>query len=178
MATNNTTLMAVIDDGTREVTLVNTFGKEICKVYFRPADLSFLDRYKALVDGFEEIVKPLESLDIKSDGSAAFERDWPVLKQVETDLKNRINALFDMEEADLIFASRSPFSSVHGQFFALRVLEALGGVIQTAMTEEVKASEQRVNKYLQDKPPAQAKALPKPPAKKRAAPKKNSAKKG
>lgn len=142
------TLQAVIDDGTREIPLVNKFGKLICKVYFRPADFSIIDRYNRLMGEFAEIVQPLENLSLNADGTATFDSEWAVLKGVEDKLKAKLNELFDMEEADEIFATRNPFASVGGEFFCLRVLQALGGVIQSAMAEEAKLSQKRMAKYL------------------------------
>ena len=147
-------LRGVVDDGTKEIPLVNKFGKLICNVYIRPADFSIIDRYNALMKDFETVVEPLKNLDIKNDGTAAFERDWETLKSVESELKSRINALFDMEEADDIFAKRNAFSSVGGQFFCERVLNALGEVIAEAIEDETNASKQRMAKYLADKPTA------------------------
>ena len=147
---NKNKLSAVVDDGTREVRLENTFGKEICKVYFRPADYSILDRYNDLMDSFDDMVEPLKHISIKNDGTAEFEKDWAILKQVEASLKERINTLFDMEEADAIFATRNAFSSVGGQFFCFHVLSALGGVIERAIAEEAALSEKRMAKYLED----------------------------
>lgn len=146
-----TELRGVVDDGTREIPLVNKFGKLICNVYIRPADMSILDRYEDLMRDFEEIVKPLAEVDIKSDGTAAFDEGWAVLKGVETELKRRINLLFDMEEADDIFAKRNAFSSVGGEFFCTRVLAALGDVIVSAVKEETALSQERMKKYLADK---------------------------
>lgn len=143
----------VIDDGTREIPLVNKFGKLICNVYIRPADFSIIDRYNVLMKDFENLVKPLENLSLNNDGTAAFEDDWAVLKKVEKDLKAKINELFDMEEADAIFATRNPFSSVGGEFFCLRVLQALEGVIADAIDEEAKLSQKRMSKYLQSTEP-------------------------
>ena len=145
-----TVLRGVVNDGTREIPLVNKFGKLICNVYLRPSDFSILDRYEALMSDFADIVKPLEGLDIKNDGTAAFDEGWAALKQVEGELKRRINALFDMEEADDIFAKRNPFSSVGGEFFCTRVLYALGAVIEQAVKEEADLSRQRMAKYLKD----------------------------
>ena len=51
-------LKGVIDDGTREIPLVNKFGKLICNIYIRPGDLSILDRYEDLTKDFADIVKP------------------------------------------------------------------------------------------------------------------------
>lgn len=140
----------VIDDGTREIPLVNRFGKLICNIYIRPADLSILDRYNQLAADFSSIVKPLEKLNIERDGTATFEDDWQVLKSVENELKRRINTLFDMDEADDIFAKRNPFSSIGGKFFCAGVIEAIGGIIAEAVKDEVELSAQRMDKYLSD----------------------------
>ena len=145
-----TQLRAVIDDGTKEIPIINKFGKLVCKVYFRPADLSIVDRYNALIKDFDKIVKPLENLSINNDGTASLEKDWDVLKKVELDLKQKFDELFDMEEADEIFAKRNPFSSIRGHFFAEIVLNALGDVISQAIDEEARLSKQRTDKYLGD----------------------------
>ena len=145
-------LQGVVDDGTREIPIVNKFGKLICNVYIRPSDLSIIDRYQNLVTDFDEIVKPLESLDIKNDGTAFVDSDWQILKSVENNLKQRINELFDMEEADEIFAKRNPFSSIGGEFFCAKVLQALENVIVSAINEEAELSNERTAKYLSDLP--------------------------
>ena len=115
-------LHGVIDDGTREIPLVNKFGKPICKVYIRPADFSIVDRYKALMKDFDRVVQPLAELSIRNDGTAEFEEDWKVLKEVEANLKQKINELFDMHEADEIFAKRNPFRLSAANFSVLRYL--------------------------------------------------------
>lgn len=143
----------IIDDGTRKIPLVNKFGKLICNIYIRPADISILDRYEDLTKDFADIVKPLKNLDINADGTAEFEKDWAALKEVETELKRRINGLFDMEEADAIFAKRNPFSSVGGKFFCESVIEVIGGVISEAVEDELKLSQKRTEKYLHDVQP-------------------------
>lgn len=140
----------VIDDGTREIPLVNKFGKLICNIYIRPADLSILDRYKELTTDFNDIIEPLKNLDIEKDGTAAFDADWQVLKSVETELKRRINVLFDMDEADDIFAKRNPFSSAGGKFFCANVIEAIGSIIAEAVEDEMELSKRRTDKYLSD----------------------------
>lgn len=140
----------VIDDGTREIPLVNKFGKLICNIYIRPADLSILDRYNQLSADFKTIVEPLKALSIKNDGTASFDADWQVLKSVENELKRRINALFDMDEADEIFAKRNPFSSVGGKFFCESIIEVIGNIIAEAVEDEMELSKARTDKYLSD----------------------------
>lgn len=141
-------LRGVIDDGTREIPLYNTFGTLICKVHIRPADVSIIDRYNELMKNFDTVVAPLKKINIKNDGTATFDRDWEILKKVEADLMEKINALFDMDEAEKIFATRNPFSSVGGEFFCIRVLSALGQVITEAIEEEAALSKKRMSKHL------------------------------
>ena len=140
----------VIDDGTREITLVNKFGALICKIHIRPADFSIIDRYNQMMMDFDSMIEPLKSLSLKNDGTAAFEKDWLTLKRVEDVLKDRNNDLFDMNEADAIFARRNPFSSVGGTFYCVQVLNALQEMVANAVEEETKKSEQRMSKYLDD----------------------------
>lgn len=146
--------VVVVDDGTREIPLVNKYGKLICKIHFRPADFSIIDRYNAMMLDFDALVEPLKNLSLNSDGTATFDKDWQTLKQVENELKDKINALFDMDEADEIFANRNPFSFVGGVFFCLHVLKALQSVIVDAVEEEAKLSQQRMSTYLNDLEPS------------------------
>lgn len=142
--------VVVVDDGTKEIPILNKFGKEICKIYFRPTDFSIIDRYNSMMADFDKIVEPLKNLSLNNDGTAALDSDWKVLKKVETDLIDKINVLFDMQDADKIFANRNPFSSVGGEFYCLRILQALEQVISDAVEEEAKLSKQRMSKYLTD----------------------------
>lgn len=148
--TKTTALRGIVDDGTREIPIVNKFGKLICNIYIRPADYSIIDRFNTLEDRFSEIVEPLSHIGINNDGTASVDDDWEVLKSVEADLKDEINQLFDMEEADDIFAKRNPFSSVNGVFFCEIILEAIGDIIAQAIEEEAELSKKRVDKYLND----------------------------
>lgn len=151
--TKKVELRGIVDDGTREIPIVNKFGKLICNIYIRPADYSIIDRFNELEQRFSSIVEPLRNISLKNDGTASFDEDWNTLKEVEAALKREIDILFDMEQADDIFAKRNPFSSVGGTFFAELVLNAIGEVISTAIAEEAALSEKRMSKYLDDLPP-------------------------
>lgn len=147
---NGKTVFAV-DDGTREVTLVNTYGKVICRLHFRTGELAIMDRFNALTADLPKIVEPLERVDMDADGSATDNVDgWAIVKQVEGNIKQRINALLDMDEADEIFKTRSPFSSIGGVFFVEHVLNALGEAITAQIKEEAALSQARIAKYVDD----------------------------
>lgn len=139
-----------IDDGTKEIDLVNKFGKAFATIHFRPADMSIIDRYNQIQSNIGEWVKPLENININNDGTATFDEDWAVITAVESTLKEKINWLFDMDEADQIFATRKMFSSVGGKFFCMHILDALGELIKKAVAEEAEKSQERMSKYLDD----------------------------
>lgn len=142
----------VVDDGTREVPILNKFGKEICKIYFRPTDYSIIDRYNKVMARLNGVLEPLSGIALERDGSAQNDSDWELLKSVEKRLKEEINFLFDMDEADAIFSTRDPFSSVHGEFFCTNVLNALGEFIKAAFEEEARLASERISEYTSDLP--------------------------
>ena len=142
----------VVDDGTREVPITNKYGKEICKIYFRPTDYSIIDRYDKVMARLDKILEPLSGVVIERDGSAQNSTDWKLLKSVEKKLKEEINYLFDMDEADMIFATRDPFSSVHGEFFCTNFLNSLGAFMKAAFEEEARLASERISEYTSDLP--------------------------
>lgn len=145
-------LRAVVDDGTREVPILNKFGKEICKIYFRPADYSILDRLEKVGERLKAKLAALSDLELTNTGEAVHEKDTAALKEAEKIVYDEFNYLFDMEEANLIFAKRSAFSSIGGHFFCLVVLDALGDVITDAVKEEAALAQKRMAKYMDDVP--------------------------
>ena len=146
----------VIDDGTRELILKNQFGTVICKLHIRTGDLSFMDRYTEMMNDLGDVVKPLSSVNLNADGTAGFDAEWAVIKQVEADLMKRLSALFDTDEVSAIFKHRHMFSSIGGEFFVEKVLAALGAEINEAIKQETELSKQRMSKYLDDVQPEAA----------------------
>lgn len=137
-----------IDDGTREYSIQNRFGKEICKIHFRPADWSILDRYDEMKNNFSEIIGPLQTVAINADGTAAEEEGIETLRRADHAFRAMLNKLLDADDADGIFRTRNPFASVGGRFFAENVLDAIGALITSAFDAEAKASAQRMQKFM------------------------------
>ena len=77
---------------------------------------------------------------------------WTAIKAAEKILLDKLNTVFDSDEVSQIFAKRNAFSSVGGEFFCTKVINALGGLIADAINEETAASEKRMSKYLKSKP--------------------------
>ena len=137
-----------LDDGTKEITLVNTYGKVIAKIHFRPSDISIMDRYNSLTKDFEKITEPLRQIDINADGTA--DENWATLKSVENTLIQRINALLDSDDAGEIFRVRNAFSSIGGRFFVEHVIDVIGNVITAYLAEEAELTKARVAPYTDD----------------------------
>ena len=139
-----------IDDGTKEVSFCNQFGEEICKIHIRSGDISILDRYQELMKDFDKLVAPLSDVKLKNDGTSTFEDDWKIIKNVESDLIERINAIFDTKDASKLFTNRNAFSTINGEFYVEKVLAALGDLVASEIAHESELSQKRISKYLKE----------------------------
>ena len=140
----------IIDDGTREYEIVNKFGKVICKLHFRPGDISITERYRELQGGFADIVKPLADMDINADGTAADDAAINAIHEADLKLRKAIEQLLDSDDASDVFKNRNPFSSVGGKFFANIVIDAIGNIVGEVLAEESEASKKRTEKYIEE----------------------------
>lgn len=147
MSTQN---VITIDDGTREFTIQNTFGKKICDVFIRPGDLSIMDRYKTVMKQLPDIVAPLRDVGINADGTSDEDAEWAAIGAAQKKLEDALNYLFGMDEAQDIFKERHPFSSVGGKFFCETVIDAIGKVIAQALEEESAEMQERTKDYMSD----------------------------
>lgn len=139
-----------IDDGTREITLENPFHEVIAVLHIRVSDIGIVDRYKETVKELEKSIVPLKDISTNADGTATFEKDWDLLKQVEADVIERLNGLFDITNAGDIFKTRNAFSAINGEFFVEKVLAGLGNMIQQSVAEEAAKAQERTDKYTKD----------------------------
>ena len=139
-----------IDDGTREFKIENNYGKEICRIHFRPADLSLLDRFEKISGSLSTAIEPLREIGVQTDGAPEdeSERGWAAMKQAEAEVIRLYNELLDADDLGEVFKTRSAFSVIGGKFFCEILLEAIGGVIAEAFEEEAKLTRDRIAKYL------------------------------
>lgn len=138
-----------IDDGTREYEIQNKYGESICKLHFRPGDISLLQRYEDMKNAIPEMIKPLEDIDLNADGTAATDAGIVALGEAERRLREALSKLIDSRDFDDIFKTRNPFSSVGGRFFCENVIEMLDGIISSVLAEEAEASRKRTAKYIE-----------------------------
>lgn len=146
MAENQNIKEIVIDDGSIEVAVKNKQGVIIGTFSFKPTDIGIIDRYNEIIKNFDNIVKPLEHIGVKSDGTA--ESDLDGLKEVECELFKAINYLFDSDDmAKAFFGKMHPFSPVNGKFYCEHVLEAAGQYIAQYFNKETEKINRRIMKY-------------------------------
>lgn len=139
----------IVDDGSVKVPIRNRQGEEIGVFYFRPTDIGIIDRFNALADEFDQITAPLESVNIKADGTVdeKSEAEFVALKEAEQRLFAACDKLFDGNMAEAFFGKMHPFSPINGHFYCENALGAVGNYISRQFSREVKKVNSRVEKY-------------------------------
>lgn len=145
----NTTLNIVVDDGSVKVPIRNKHSEEIGVFYFRPTDIGIIDRFNSLADEFDKVVAPLESVNIKADGTVdeQNEAEFAAMREAEGLLYAACDKLFDGNMSEAFFGKMHPFSPVGGKFYCESALEAVGAFISQQFASEVKKINTRVEKY-------------------------------
>ena len=98
---------------------------------------------------FENIVAPLENVNINPDGTAEEkdEAEQAALKEAVQRLYDACNYLFGGDFAAAFFGKVHPFSPVNGHFYCENALGAVGKYISAQFDREVKKVNTRVERY-------------------------------
>lgn len=139
----------VVDDGSVRVPIKNKRGVEIGVFYFRPTDIGIIDRFNNMVDEFDKITAPLESVNIKPDGTVDEnnEAEFEAMKKAEANLYTACDKLFDGNMSEAFFGKMHPFSPINGRFYCQNALESVGTYISKQFARETKKINSRVEKY-------------------------------
>lgn len=139
----------VVDDGSVKEIIRNKVGEEIGVFYFRPTDVGIIDRYNKVVADFDRITEPLETVNIKNDGTVdeQDEAGFKAMQEATKRLYDACNYLFGGNFAEAFFGSMHPFSPVGGKFYCENALSAVGQYISRQFDREVSKVNQRVSKY-------------------------------
>ena len=95
----------VVDDGSVTVPICNKQGEKIGEFAFRPTDIGIVDRFNDLAAEFDKIVDPLESVNIKPDGTTDERNDaeFTALREAEARLYAACDKLFGGNMSEAIF---------------------------------------------------------------------------
>ena len=154
----------VLNNGVEEYIINDVFGEELCRIHVVGGDIGIIDRYRKLRDDFDDIIAPLQDMEIKDDGTPVTEdseedsekvmdslvKNLGIIRKVENNLIDRINEVFCTRDAAKLFETRSAFSTVNGVFFAQIVIDMLNGIVADTIQEENKKSEARMKKYMKE----------------------------
>ena len=138
-----------VDDGTTRVPIKNRQGQEIGVFYFRPTDINLIKRYNEIADKFDDIVAPLENINIANDGTAADDDAASIaaINDAEKRLYGAIDYLFGGNMSEAFFGSMNPFSPVNGHFYCESAINAVGVFIQNQFAAETKKVNAKVASY-------------------------------
>lgn len=136
------------DDLGEEITIQNNYGKVIGKVYIRPDDYNILERAKKVEERIEEYIKKAE----KQTSEADEEQDEliSIISEIDKKIKEEIDYLFDYPVSEEVFGRTHCLSTRNGKYFIENFLDAIMPVIEETVTEEIKSSHQRMDKYLKE----------------------------
>lgn len=137
----------VVDDGSITVPIKNTIGEAVGEFKFRPADFNIVNRYNEISEKFADVIKPLAEANITANGEGADESSIKILNEVEENLFDLVDYLFDGNAAEAFFGKMHAFSPVDGKFYCENVLNAVGEFISRKFDAEIKKMNARIDKY-------------------------------
>ena len=145
----NNVMRIVVDEGSIKVPICNKYGDEIGVFYFQPTDIGMVDRYNKAMSEFDKITEPLESVNIKGDGTVDEndEAGFEAMREAQRRLYEACDYLFGGNMSEAFFGKVHPFSPVNGRFYCENALEAVGKFIRRQFSRETAKINNRVNKY-------------------------------
>jgi hypothetical protein len=102
-----------------------------------------------MVGKFDDITAPLESVNIKPDGTAEENEQAEVeaLREAEKRLYEACDYMFGGNMSEAFFGSMHPFSPVNGRFYCENALMAVGNYIGAQFDRETEKISKRVERY-------------------------------
>lgn len=145
----NTMPEIVVDDGSVEVPIKNQSGETLGIFRFRPTDMGLLDRYNEFAANFGKITEPLESIDIKNDGTVDENNEAAAaaMREAQGRLYDSLDELFGGNMSEAFFGKMHPFSPIGGKFYCENAINAVGTYISQVFGKEAKKVQSRVEKY-------------------------------
>lgn len=143
-----TSLNISVDDGMRAIPVTNKMGRTIGTFYFRPTDIGIVNRYNEVIAKVPDIFKPLEEVNINTDGTADTDAEMSVINEAESKLYELCDYLFGGNLSEAFFGSMHPFSPLEsGVFYCENALDGVGNFIAAQFQSSVKSLEKRLNRY-------------------------------
>ena len=138
-----------IDDGYKEY-MINDDPNRVIRVNL--TDFAILERIDSANKAINAAMTKYKDITVNPDGSTTeqIESTVQIVKHIGDLIRQQIDYIFDAPISDVVFGNQSPISSIKGQLYFVRFLDAILPEIEKEIKAEQKASEQRVNKYINE----------------------------
>ena len=119
------------------------------KITISTGDYALINRFQEAEKAIKEKAKEYDKIKINADGSAAVETEEAAaaIKDLTEFIEGQINYIFNADVADVVFNGQSCLSTWKGVPLYERFINAVIPEIEADLKAEVKASQQRINKY-------------------------------
>ena len=125
-----------VNTGVVTIDVENEHGTKIGEFDFNPTDSGILERYKAVVDFFNNV-------DIKE--MATEDEQCEEIIKLENEIREQFNYLLGYDVAPGIFGRCGALTTLKsGKFYFENVLEGIGSLVSEAVAERTKAKLQRI----------------------------------
>ena len=143
-------LEIVVDDGSQRIPIRNLSGDEIGVFFFHPTDVGIIQRFNETMSKFDDIVAPLEQVDINPDGTADTNDDAAIkaISEAEKRLYEACDYIFNGNMSSAFFGKMHPFSPVGGVFYCESVLDKVGSFIAAQFEQETVKINNRLKQYV------------------------------
>lgn len=126
--------LVIKDSGFVTVPIIDRDGSELGSFKFNPNDFDILKRY-------EHVVKELENLEVPENAGEE------ALFAVSDKIKELLDYLLNFKVSQDIFAICNPLSLTgDGDFFAERIIEGIGGLIESTMNQRLAKKQAKIRK--------------------------------
>lgn len=116
-----------------------------CTVYFNPTDISFIER---VFDTFDSMDKKQEEykgmMEANKDNAAIFS----AARKMDSEMREMLNGVFGMDVCSPLFGSMSVYAAAQGLPVWCNLLLAIIDEMDGAFAREKKATNPRVQKYI------------------------------
>jgi len=140
-----------LNDGFESFTINNDKDRVI---RFNPADPNLLQRYHQAMSDIDEAKDKIdEDVLLGPDGKPVKEDTTgavaAALREADDIIRKSLNYMLNADVYDTVFGGQSPFCIVgNGEYLFEAFLNCIGPVIKDSITESVRASEKRKDRYL------------------------------
>ena len=119
-------------------------GDENRVIKFNATDTNLVVRLTEVQERFEKLEEKYKDTQLPTDDTKEIVK---LIVEMENEVKENLNYLFNADVYDTIFNGTSPFTLVNGKMLVERVLEAFTPILEKYIGEENKKVSKRIAKY-------------------------------